>query len=138
MAQYAARTRVPADRTRLQIEEMMRNRGADQFFSGADADRAVLAFRLRGRHIRFSLPLGKNLSNQQLDSRWRALWLVVKAKLEAVDIGILSVEDAFLADTVLPDRSTVAEYMAPQIEAAYATAKMPKLLQFFGKADADA
>lgn len=132
MAEYAARTRVPADRTRLQIEDMMRKRGADQFFSGSDGNRAVLAFRLKGRHIRFSLPLGRDLSRQHTDARWRALWLVVKAKLEAVDIGIVSVEDAFLADTVLPDRQTVAEYMAPQIEAAYASAKMPPLLPWYG------
>ena len=30
MAEYARRTKVPADRTRLQIEELMRKRGADQ------------------------------------------------------------------------------------------------------------
>lgn len=134
MAEYASRTRVPADRTRLQIEDMMRRRGADQFFSGADGERAVLAFRLQQRHIRFSLPLGRDLSRQRIDARWRALWLVVKAKLEAVDIGIISVEDAFLADTILPDRQTVAEYMAPQIDAAYASGKMPPLLPFHGNA----
>src|SRR6516165_3177484 len=39
---------------------------------------------------------------------------------------------AFLGETVLPDKQTVAEYMAPQIEAAYATGQMPKLLPFFG------
>jgi hypothetical protein len=110
----------------------MRKRGADQFFSGMDGERAVLAFRLQGRHIRFALPLGVKLSIQQHNSRWRALLLVVKAKLEAVDIGIMTVEDAFLADTVLPDRQTVAEYMAPQIESAYATGKMPPLLPFRG------
>jgi hypothetical protein len=111
---------------------MMRKRGADQFFSGSDGERAALAFRLHGRHIRFSLPLGSTLSKQKLDARWRALWLVVKAKLEAVDIGILALEEAFLADTVLPDRRTVAEYMAPQIESAYSSGSMPKALPFYG------
>jgi hypothetical protein len=134
MAEYAKRTKVPADRTRLEIEALMKKRGADQFFSGADGNRAVLAFRLNGRHIRFSLPLGK-LTDQIVRSRWRAMLLVIKAKLEAIDIGILTVEDAFLADTVLPDRQTVAEYMAHQIESVYSTGNMPPLLPWYGDKD---
>lgn len=132
MAEYARRTKIPADRTRLDIEQLMRKRGADQFFSGADGDRAVLAFRLNGRHIRFTLPLGDAKSEQHQRSRWRALLLVIKAKLEAIDLGILTVEDAFLADTILPDKRTVAEYMAPQIESAYRSGEMPPLLPYYG------
>ena len=129
---FAKRTKVPADATRLQIEEMMRRRGADQFFSGGDEVRAMLAFRLGGRHIRFMLPLQGCRTRQQVMARWRALWLVVKAKLEAVDIGILTIEEAFIADTVLPDRQTVAEVMLPQVESAYRDGKMPPLLEYHG------
>ncbi len=42
MAEYAARTKVPAERTRIEIEGLMRKRGADQFFSGGDSERAML------------------------------------------------------------------------------------------------
>lgn len=136
MAEYARRTKVPADRTRLQIEEMMRKRGADQFFSGADKDRALLAFRINGRHMRFVLPLGQTQSAQQVMARWRALYLVIKAKLEAVDIGIVTVEEAFLAETMLPDNHTVAEVMLPQIESAYGTGSMPPLLPYYGEGPA--
>lgn len=58
--------------------------------------------------------------------------LVIKARLEAVDIGITTLDEAFLAETVLPDRSTVAEVMLPQIESAYSTGKMPPLLPYHG------
>ena len=132
MAEYAARTKIPADRTRLDIEALMKRRGADQFFSGDNGQTAILAFRLNGRHIRFSLPLTGTRSAQQVRSRWRALWLVIKAKLEAIDIGILTVEDAFLGETILPDRQTVAEYMRPQISAAYQSGQMPKALPYYG------
>jgi hypothetical protein len=132
MTVYANRTRVPAERTRLEIEQLMRKRGADQFFSGADGNKAILAFRLHGRHLRFTLPLGPKLSDQIVRSRWRALLLVIKAKCEAIDLGILTVEDAFIGETVLPDKQTVAEYMAPQLEAAYSTGKMPPLLPWYG------
>jgi hypothetical protein len=132
MAEYAKTTKVPAERTRLEIEALMKKRGAHQFFSGDDSYRAVLAFRLNGRHIRFALPLSDARSPQQVRSRWRAMLLVIKAKLEAVDLGILTTEDAFLADTVLPDRQTVADYMRPQIESAYKTGTMPPLLPHYG------
>jgi hypothetical protein len=132
---YAARTKVPANRTRLEIEALMKKRGADQFLSGDDGKRAILAFRLKGRQLRFTLPLATARNEQQIRSRWRALLLVIKAKLEAIDIGILTIEDAFLAETVLPDRSTVAEHMAPQIEAAYATGKMPPRLPYHAPSD---
>jgi hypothetical protein len=132
MADYAARTKIPADRTRLDIEALMRKRGADQFFSGNDGNVAILAFRLHGRHIRFSLPLTGTRTPQQVRSRWRALWLVIKAKLEAIDIGILTLEDAFIGETVLPDRQTVADYMRPQIAAAYKSGEMPKSLPYYG------
>ena len=114
----------------------MRRRGADQFFSGGDNERAMLAFRLHGRHMRFMLPLDGCRTEQQRMARWRALWLVIKAKLEAIDIGITTIEEAFLAETILPDRSTVAETMLPQIESAYSTGTMPPLLPYYGASDA--
>jgi hypothetical protein len=128
---YAKRTRISPERTRLDIETLMRKRGADQFFSGADSDRAILAFRVQGRHIRFVLPIGGQLNEQQIRTRWRALWLVVKARLEAIEVGITTLEEAFLAETVLPDKKTVAETMLPQIEDAYRDGRMPPLLPHY-------
>jgi hypothetical protein len=132
MAEYASRTKIPADQTRLEIERLMAKRGADQFLSGGDSERAMLAFRVGGRHMKFVLPLDGARNQQQIQSRWRALLLVIKAKLEAIDLGIWSFEEAFLADTVLPDRRTVAEVMLPQLDAAYRDGKMPPLLPYYG------
>lgn len=44
---------------------------------------------------------------------------MIKAKLEAVDAGILSFEESFMSNIVLPSGKTVAEEIGPQIEAAY-------------------
>jgi hypothetical protein len=41
---------------------------------------------------------------------------------------VYAIEDTFLAETVLLDRQTVADYMRPQIKSAYQTGKMPPLL----------
>ena len=60
--------------------------------------------------------------------RWRALALVIKAKLEAVECGIAEFEAEFLAYTLLPDGSTVYEQAAPMVERAYLDGRMPPLL----------
>jgi hypothetical protein len=75
-------------------------------------------------------------SPQQIRSRWRALPLVIKAKLESIDLGIFNNRGCFfLADTVLPDRQTVADYMRPQIESPYKTGAMPPLLPYYEQND---
>lgn len=68
---------------------------------------------------------------QACRSRWRSLYLVIKAKLEAVDSGISTIEREFFYGIVLPNGKTVGELMAPQIEDAYTTGKMPTLLPMF-------
>ena len=51
-----------------------------------------------------------------------------KAKLEAVESGISTVEREFFYDVVLPDGKTIGEWMAPQLETAYQTGTMPPML----------
>ena len=123
--------------------------GADQFMYGWDANKAVIAFRMSGRQIRFMLPMpdkqdkafvltptGKRRKEgqafdaweQACRQRWHALALVIKAKLEAVESGISIFDDEFMANIVLPDGSTVGQFMAPQIADAYKSGDMPKLL----------
>jgi hypothetical protein len=70
----------------------------------------------------------ERLWHQAIRARWRALFVVVKAKLVAVDSGITTIEREFLADLVLPDGETVGEWLKPQIEEIYATRTLPKLL----------
>ena len=61
--------------------------------------------------------------------KWRALALVIKAKLEAVEAGITTFEDEFLAATMLPDGATVSSWLQPQIEQAYKTGAPVALLE---------
>jgi hypothetical protein len=56
------------------------------------------------------------------------LALVIKAKLEAVDSGITTFEDEFLAHIVMPDGQTVASHIKPGIAAAYESGTMTPLL----------
>lgn len=136
MARYAAATKVPAERTRQEIEAALKRYGADQFISGWEANRAMIGFRVKNRHVRFELPVpavtgtpsAQRNAEQEIRQRWRALLLVIKAKLEAIESSISTFENEFLAHIVLPNNRTVADVLLPQIANAYKTGQMPKLL----------
>lgn len=124
---YAEGTKVPVGQSRAELERILERYGAEAFMYGVDGDRAVIQFRASGRLVRFDLPLDK-ADEQETRRRWRALVLVVKSKLEAVESEIVTFEEEFLAHIVLPDGTKVADWMGPQLEEAYSTGQMPELL----------
>lgn len=65
---------------------------------------------------------------QATRQKWRALALVVKAKLEAVEAGISEFETEFLGHVVMPDGRTVAEHARPLIAESYASGAVPDRL----------
>lgn len=148
---YAETTTVSVSKTKADIETMIQNAGADQFVSGFKDNMAIIGFTLSNRQIRFVLPLPLKSDfeftpghrkrqnadainkawEQACRSKWRSLYLIIKAKLEAVESGISTVEREFFYDIVLPDGQTIGQFMAPQIEAAYETGQMPPMLPMF-------
>ena len=152
---YAAQTNVAVEKSKAEIERTLQRYGADQFLSGFEEGRAFVAFRCKGRHVRFVLELpkagdkkyvwtpgGRRVRNerqrfeaweQDCRSRWRALLLVVKAKLEAIASGIATFEDEFLAYIVMPNGQTVGEWVNPQLAVVYDQGKMPPLLPDLSK-----
>jgi hypothetical protein len=132
---YAERTKVPVAQSRGEIEKILARHGADAFGYTSEVGAARIAFRMKARHYRFGLPLrdGRGpVSDQETRARWRALVLVIKAKLEAVAAGITTIEEEFLNATVMPDGSTVGEWAKPQLEEAYRIGAMPKSLMLTG------
>lgn len=150
---YAAKTTVTPEKSRAELEQILKRYGASAFAYGYEDGRAVVNFRAHGRIIRFTVlvpPLAefrytsgalwelgaRQRTNQQQQAardqterqRWRALVLVVKAKLEAVASGITSFEEEFLAHILLPDATTVGEWIGPQLEEVYEHGEMPALL----------
>lgn len=137
---YAAKTDVSVEKTEAEIRSMIRRYGAASFMSFDEPGRAIIAFKMNDRNIRFNLPLPRqddeqfcyNGRKQQRTadqryaaweqacrSRWRALLLCIRAKLESVEAGIELFEDAFLAHIQLGDGQTVGEIMRPQIALSY-------------------
>jgi hypothetical protein len=135
---YAKRTIVPADKTRLEIERTLTRYGAKRFAYFTEAERSIIVFEASDRRIRFDLPMRKDMTDQALRSRWRGLLLCVKAKLESVEAGIETFEEAFLAHVVLPDGLTVGQHTKPAIADAYAGKDMPALLPAPSRINRDA
>jgi hypothetical protein len=133
---YASGTVVPVAKTRAEIERLLDKAKAKQYGTAVDYDLATarVQFRLHDRVIRFSimLPDRAKLKGDRYErherQRWRALLLVLKAKLESVESNIETFEQAFLANIVMPDDQTVAAHVVPQIAEAYASGKMPRAL----------
>lgn len=153
-SRFASGTQVPVERSRAEIERTLQRYGAQQFVYGWDQEAAVIGFVVvvesgERRQVRFKLPLPDRLDRefthhsrgrrtpteaerrweQASRQRWRALALVVKAKLEAVAAGIATFEDEFLAYTMLPTGATVGEWLSPQLDEVYRDGIMPTSLQ---------
>lgn len=150
---YARETQVSTDKSKAEIESTLRRYGADQFMSGWKDGHAAIQFRIKNKMVRFVLPLPDDKSQefthykkgstlvakspehalaaweQSCRQRWRALSLAIKAKLEAVECGITSFEEEFLAHIIVPGSKgmTVAQYMLPDLERSYETQKAPQL-----------
>lgn len=121
-AKFAQHTTVPANKTRIEIEDLLKRAGATALMSASVEGKAMLQFKMRGRIIRFTLKLPDEARQAQEYRRvWRVLLLTIKGKLESVrDETVETFEEAFLAQTVPPDGgATVAEQMLPQIALAY-------------------
>lgn len=127
-APYAATTKVPVAKTRVEIETLLERIGCTQRGCVVDdtEQRAVVGFVLAGAKYRIEVPLptverrsilttGPAIDRvlrehqQATRSRWRGVLLLLKAKVEAVRLGLSSYEKEFMADLVLPNGHTVQE-----------------------------
>jgi len=145
--QFGNQSKVTPEETRAQIEALLERYGADGFQYAADrrAHRAAIAFRAHGRVVRLTVempdpedpafaitaagrrrPRRRNALNDPVmkayekvvRQRWRALLLIVRAKLEAILCGITTFEAEFLANIVVAGGRTLGEHVVPQLEAA--------------------
>lgn len=150
MSRYASDTSVSVEKSRAEIETILRRYKASSFGYASNPTGAMIFFELAGRRIKFVLPMpdprsrefthtpAKGMLRSAAEAekaweqagrqRWRALALVIKAKLEAVTAGITTIEDEFLAHTMLPNGQTVGENMQDQITLAYQNGQMPPML----------
>lgn len=147
---YAADTTVSCEKSQSEIQRMLMRAGAERYMVGFDKTQAAIGFHLRGKSCRFILPLPDRMEKefwftktrhnkrteaeafaaweQACRSRWRAMGLSIKAKLESVEIGLRTFEQEFLADIVTENGQTVGDRIIPQINEDANAGKPLKLL----------
>lgn len=147
---FAEGTDITAERSRSDIETLLRKHGATEFAVYTSQERTIIMYRLRGVMVRQQVeyppaaPYKRfrkkgfhydtirsdadvaKLQDAEWRRRWRALLLVCKAKLEIVDSGGSTFEREFLADILLPNGETMAQAMLPRVAEMYETGNMPE------------
>lgn len=149
---YASDTDVPPERSRAQIEMLLRQHGATEYATGWDPGHDRIQFMINKLVVRFVLPRPDRKlyekktdrwgyqharTPQQVDAaiaqadrqRWRALHLVVRAKLEAVEANISTFEQEFLAYIVLPNGASIGDILVPQLLAGESPRLLPSTSQ---------
>jgi hypothetical protein len=154
---YAEKTSVTVEKSKAEVERILTRYGASQFVSGWDQGhkQAMVQFDMKNRRIRFVLKMpeseqfrvyqrkngwgGTNpkertdkqiegFVDQEMRRRWRALALVVKAKLEAVESGISEFEEEFLAHIVTGSGQTIGDLVRPKLDGIANSGKLGNLL----------
>lgn len=153
--QYAKGTDVPVDRSLSEIRSILRRYKATSFAFGEDEHDAAIGFAMHGREVRFVLPMpdprdkaftrtetGRDRAAAAAEKAfeaavrqiYRVFALVIKAKLEAVESGLVEFQAEFLAHIVLPGGQTVGELVGAGVTQAYETGQVPALLPDYRRA----
>lgn len=150
MARYASNTSVSVAKSRTEIESILQRYGCDDFAYRNNNKIAQIAFVMEGHQIRFDLrlpdqdsseftmtPTGRRRRDdvaalkaweQACRQRWRALVLIIKAKLEAVESEITTLEIEFMSHMIVAGGKVFHEVALPQIAESYSTGRLPPLL----------
>jgi hypothetical protein len=150
---YAENTEVAVEKSIGEIVGLIKRAGADRVAQYEEPGRISIQFFLHERLLKFTVRLpslgdlptrdhrGYALTNEQMikrrdqrhRQRARALLLVIKAKLESVESGVESFEEAFLANVVMSDGQTLYERVAEPIALEYQTGEVrPNMLLLGG------
>lgn len=140
MSKFASNTDVPVERSNSEIKRTLEKYGAMEFMFGQTSDKAIVAFKFKERAIRFVVPFPARktptkyggfdeISQQKWDQlirqRFRCLLLVIKAKLELVESGIVTVEQEFMPYLIMANGATMYDNMKPNIDKAILDGHLP-------------
>ena len=129
---YAQGTTVTVQASQMEIARTLARYGVESYSFGATPGWALVEFEARHLPVRLRVPLpgkpakekgtnpktGRTVNlwtawEQDVKEAWRALLLFIKAALESVDRGIVSVEQAFMAFLVTGNGQTLGDMALP-------------------------
>jgi hypothetical protein len=147
MSRYAQNTNVSIESSQQEVQKILRKYGAERFGTMEDRKNAYLMFEYQGLMIQITVPMPdkddfsktetgrirkanqvQEAYHQAVRQRWRALVLAVKAKLEAVETGISTLEKEFMAFIMLPNGKSIGDTLIPDLKQIADSGKIPKML----------
>lgn len=147
MSNYAKTTSVSPEKSQEEIKRTLRRYGADRFGVMEERTKGHVMFEYNGLMIQLSVnfPEKKDFEktetgkkridsavesalNQAIRQRWRALTIAIKAKLEAIECGISTIEQEFMAFVMMPDGRPLGEHVVPKLHELAQGGDMPKML----------
>jgi hypothetical protein len=149
MSQYATTTGVSVDRSKAELENVLRRFGASQFAYMSCPTQSLIGFIIKGRRIEFTITLPnrddfKHTPKQgylRVDSdiekhweqacrtAWRELVLLIKAKLVGISSNTTTLDNEFLAYIALPDGGTIGTEFGKQVQKMVDSGKVPLLME---------
>lgn len=149
---YASETLVSSEKSQAEIKTTLQKYGATKYAYYEDEDKAGIRCEMQGRQLQFIVTLPNRTADefiyagegtrrkvrdvqaqhkfweQACRQKWRALALIIKAKMVAVESGIVTFEQEFLSHILLNDGRTVADHALPVIAEVYKTGRIKPLL----------
>ena len=142
---YANKTKVSIENSQIEIQKLLRKYGATRY--AIDWKNNNILFELLGRSVRIHVkdpnindkeiqltPSGyqRNSSNIQIAfnqakrQMWRVMLLFLKSTLEAIDMGVIELDQAMFPYFLLPNGKTVAEQLLPQLSSNVSILSLPQ------------
>ncbi len=119
---YAKTTSVTVEKSQIQIQQVLKKYGADQFMYAWADETVMIGFRIDGYPVQIQIPMPEKPQEQR--QAMRVLLLLIKAKLEWIETGLSTVAAEFMAQLMLPNGQSMAQWALPHLE----SGKMPRSL----------
>jgi hypothetical protein len=140
MSRYAQGTTVSIEKSEIEVRRVLQKYGATKFGTMVEPEQATIFCELKNRRVQIVVPMPTKkekawmyASPAKVDAerrrRWRVLLITLKAMLEAVESGLMSFDQAFLAFIEVPGTArTLGDELVPRLNALYAGASLKALL----------
>ena len=128
---YAEGTNVPVERSEAEIKRVLQKYGSEKIGIMSEPTKATIYFSVKGRDVQLVIPLvrkgdpfpgkkgyvwNEKSAEAETRRRWRVMVLTLKAMLEAIDSGITTFDQVFLAHVVIPGTGrTIGDEIVPKL-----------------------
>lgn len=116
---FAKRTTVPIEKSLMEIRRVLDRYGATETSITLVGGKKGLSFKMRDSHsgwrgVRISIAESSREAQKERQ-QWRALVMLLRAKLESIALNVTTFEQEFLPYIQLSETRTVGDVIIPQV-----------------------